>query len=145
MLTEKEFFIHKDHYVADVLAILKKRAGDEARLILQRWKEADGTQSYTEVSDLVSQNINSFYHRLFQFFTAHPERCLKPPFRAALLRHLPRILQTEPRFRRRLPSLPAKYLAAILAAEIGASLVYTGNRDQDFEEMVRRHLARITT
>ncbi|MBV5349756.1 amino acid dehydrogenase, partial [bacterium] len=73
LLTEKEFLTHKDQYVSDVLDILKKRAGDEARLILQRWREANGSQSYTEVSDLISQNINSFYHRLFQFFTAHPE------------------------------------------------------------------------
>ncbi len=144
LLTEKEFLTHKDQYVSDVLDILKKRAGDEARLILQRWREANGSQSYTEVSDLISQNINSFYHRLFQFFTAHPEYCLKPPFKAALLRHLPRILQKEVRFLRRVATLPTKYLAAILAAEIGASLVYTGNRDHDFEEMVRRHLTRIT-
>ena len=144
LLTEHEFLAHKDQYVADVLDILKKRAGDEARLILQRWREANGSQSCTEVSDLISQNINSFYHRLFQFFTAHPELCLKLPFKAALLRHLPCILQNEARFRRRIATLPTKYLAAILAAEIGASLVYTGNRDHDFEEMVRRHLARIT-
>lgn len=144
LLSEKEFLIHKDRYVADVLEILKKRAGDEARLILRRWHESNGTQTCTDVSDLVSQNINSFYHRLFQFFTEHPDYCLQSPFKAALLRHLPLILQTDTRFRRRVTKLPIKYLAAILAAEIGASLVYTGNRDHDFEEMVRRHLARFT-
>jgi len=143
LLTKKEFLAHKERYVQDVLEILRKRAGDEARLILRRWQEAEGGQTYTDISDLISQNINSFYHRLFQFFTNRPELCLQPPFKAALLRHLPRILQTETRFRRRIVSLPAKYLAAILAAEIGASLVYTSNRDDDFEEMVRRHLARL--
>jgi glutamate dehydrogenase len=143
LLTEKEFFTLKERYVADVLEILKKRAGDEARLILRRWRETGGTQPCTEISDLISQNINSFYHRLFQFFTTRPELCLKPPYRAALLRHLPRILQSEPHLRRRIRQLPGKYLAAILAAEIGASLVYTSNRDEDFEEMVRRHLARV--
>jgi glutamate dehydrogenase len=39
--------------------------------------------------------------------------------------------------------LPRKYQCAILAAEIGSSLVYTGSRDADFEEMIRRHLARV--
>ena len=143
LLTEKEFLTNKERYVHDVLKILKKRASDEARLILRRWHEANGAQMFTEISDLISQNINSFYHRLFQFFTAHPELCLKPPFKAALLRHLPQLLQTETRFRHRISRLPTKYLAAILAAEIGASLVYTSNRDEDFEEMIRRHLARI--
>ena len=143
LLTEKEFLANKERYVHDVLEILKKRASDEARLILRRWHEAAGSLSYTEISDQISQNINSFYHRLFQFFTSRPEICLKPPYKAALLRHLPQLLQTEPRFRHRVSRLPGKYLAAILAAEIGASLVYTSNRDEDFEEMIRRHLARV--
>ncbi|CAH2030190.1 hypothetical protein [Trichlorobacter ammonificans] len=39
--------------------------------------------------------------------------------------------------------MPLKYRAAILAAEIGASLGCSGNRELDFEEMVRRHLARM--
>jgi len=144
LLTEKEFLANKERYVHDVLKILKKRASDEARLILRRWHEVAGSQSYTEISDQISQNINSFYHRLFQFFTSRSEACLKPPYKAALLRHLPHLLQTEPRFRHRISRLPGKYLAAILAAEIGASLVYTSNRDEDFEEMIRRHLARIS-
>ena len=144
MLTEKEFLANKERYVHDILEILKKRASDEARLILRRRHEAAGNLSYTEISDQISQNINSFYHRLFQFFTSRPEVCLKPPYKAALLRHLPQILQLERRFRHRVSRLPTKYLAAILAAEIGASLVYTSNRDEDFEEMIRRHLARVS-
>ncbi len=143
LLTEKEFLIHKEQYVTDVLRILRKRAADEARLILRRYRESGGIQLYTELSDLISQNINSYYHRLFQFFSARPELCLQPPFRAALLRHLPLLLQSDPRFRRRIARLPTKYQAAILAAEIGASLVYTSNRDEDFEDMIRRHLARV--
>jgi glutamate dehydrogenase len=143
LLTEKEFLTHKDVYVTDVLEILRKRAADEARLILRRWREAGGSQTYTDISDLISQNINSYYHRLFLFFSARPELCLQKPYREALIRHLPRLLQADARFRRRITRLPVKYQAAILAAEIGASLVYTSNRDEDFEEMVRRHLARI--
>jgi len=143
LLTEKEFLTHKDDYVTDVLEILRKRAADEARLILRRWREAGGSQTYTDISDLISQNINSYYHRLFLFFSARPELCLQKPYREALIRHLPRLLQADARFRRRITRLPVKYQAAILAAEIGASLVYTSNRDEDFEEMVRRHLARI--
>jgi glutamate dehydrogenase len=142
LLSEQEFFAHKDRYVQDVLSILRQRAGDEARLLLRRHREAGGTVAYTELSDQVSQNINSLYHRLFQFFTSRPELCLKPPFRDALVRHLPGVLKETPRFRRRISKLPLKYQAAILAAEIGASLVYSSNCELDFEDMVRRHLAR---
>jgi len=144
LLSEREFLEHKDRYVRDVLAILEKRAEDEARLILRRRRESGNTQLYTEISDLISQNINSYYTRLFDFFSGRPELCLQNPFRQAVLNHLPRMLRETPAFRRRVRNLPRKYLCAILAAEIGSSLVYTGSRDADFEEMIRRHLARVT-
>jgi len=142
LLSEREFMEHKERYVADVLVILEKRAADEARLILRRRRESGGALLYSEISETISQNINSLYSRLFEFFTGHPELCLQTPFRQAIIRHLPRMLQESASFRQRLKNLPRKYLYAILAAEIGSSLVYTGSRDADFEEMVRRHLAR---
>lgn len=143
LLTEKEFFAKKERYVADVLKILKKRASDEARLIVKRWNEAAGMQLYTEISEQISQNINSYYHRLFEFFNERTELCLKEPFRSALLRHLPEMLQELPSCRNRISKLPPKYLPAMLAAEIACSLVYSSNRDDDFEDMIRRHLMRI--
>jgi glutamate dehydrogenase len=142
LLTEREFLEHKERYVVDVLAILEKRAADEAGLILRRRRESGGALLYSDISEIISQNINSLYSRLFDFFTNRPELCLQPPFRQAIIRHLPRILQETPAFRQRIKKLPGKYLCAILAAEIGSSLVYTGSRDADFEEMIRRHLAR---
>ena len=143
LLTEREFLEHKERYVVDVLVILEKRAADEARLILRRRRESGETLLFSDISETISQNINSLYSRLFDFFADRPELCLQPPFRQAIIRHLPRILQEIPAFRRRINKLPSKYLCAILAAEIGSSLVYTGSRDADFEEMIRRHLARI--
>lgn len=143
LLSEREFLDQKERYAGDVLAILKKRAADEASLILRRRRESVNTLLYSEISETISQNINSFYSRLFEFFAARPELCLQPPFRQAVIRHLPRMLQEIPAFRQRIKRLPVKYLCAILAAEIGSSLVYTGSRDADFEDMVKRHLARI--
>ena len=141
LLSEREFLENKEEYVRDVLTILEKRAEDEARLILLRCRESGDSLLCTEISDMISYNINGFYTRLFDFFSARPELCLQRPFRQAVLSHLPALLQ-KPSFRRRIKNLPIKYLCAILAAEIGSSLVYTGSRDADFEEMVRRHLAR---
>ncbi len=143
LLSEREFLEHKEAYVRDVLVILEKRAVDEARLILRRQRESGGSLLFTEISDTISQNINSYYTRLFEFFSARPELCLQHPFRLALLRHLPLLLTGTPAFRKRIRRLPVKYLCAIAAAEIGSSLVYSGSRDADFEDMVRRHLARI--
>jgi glutamate dehydrogenase len=143
LLTEREFMEHKERYAADVLAILEKRAAEEARLILRRRLESGGTLLYSEISETISQNINSFYSRLFEFFSTRPELCLQSPFRQAILSHLPRMLRESPAYRQRIKHLPQKYLCAILAAEIGSSLVYSSNRDADFEDMIRRHLSRI--
>ncbi|MEI7816945.1 MAG: NAD-glutamate dehydrogenase domain-containing protein, partial [Desulfuromonadales bacterium] len=143
LLSEREFMEHKERYAGDVLAILEKRAADEARLILRRRIDSGGTLLYSEISETISQNINSLYSRLFDFFSARPELCLQAPFRQAILRHLPLMLQESAAYRKRIKKLPKKYLCAILAAEIGSSLVYSGNRDADFEDMIRRHLARL--
>ena len=143
LLSEREFMEHKERYSADVLAILEKRAADEARLILRRRMESGGTLLYSDVSETISQNINALYSRLFEFFSARPELCLQAPFRQAVLSHLPRMLQESAVYRQRIKKLPQKYLCAILAAEIGSSLVYSGSRDADFEDMIRRHLARV--
>jgi len=141
LLSEEEFLEHKERYVADVLAILEKRAGDEARLILRRRREQPGLLC-TEISDSLSTEINANYGRLFAFFQGRPELCLQPLYRRAILAHLPRIIAEEPRFRRRLARLPQKYLSAILAAEIGSSMVYKGDREAAFEDMIRLHLTR---
>jgi glutamate dehydrogenase len=143
LLSEREFLEQKERYVSDVLTILEKRAADEARLILQRRMESGGTLLCSEISETISQNINSLYSRLFEFFSARPELCLQAPFRQTVLSHLPRMLQESAAYRQRIRKLPQKYLCAILAAEIGSSLVYSGNRDADFEDMIRRHLARV--
>ena len=90
LLSEREFMEHKERYAADVLAILEKRAADEARLILLRHKEADGTLLYSEISEMISHNINNLYTRLFDFFSLRPELYMQPPFRQAVMSHLPR-------------------------------------------------------
>ncbi|ACM20122.1 Glu/Leu/Phe/Val dehydrogenase superfamily protein [Geotalea daltonii FRC-32] len=141
LLTEQEFMEHKERYVSDVLQILEKRAADEARIILKRHRE-DPLLLYTEISDALSSEINGHYARLFRYFQSHPELCLQPLFRKAILNHLPRMLREEPRYRQRVKKLPQKYLFAILAAEIGSSLVYEGDRDEAFADAIRLHLLR---
>ena len=142
LLTEREFLDVKERYVADVIEILEKRAADEARLILRRSQEPGCTKLYTEISDSISTDINLLYARLFKFFQGHPELCLQQPFRRVILSHLPRLLSESPSYQRRLKSLPAKYLFAILAAEIASSLVYRGDQEADFAELVRGHIMR---
>ena len=127
--------------MGDVLEILEKRAEDEARLILKRRREQPGSLC-TELSDSISTEINANYSRLFRFFQGRPELALQPLYRKAILSHLPKMLREEPRYRQRIKRLPQKYLSAILAAEIGSSMVYRVNRGAAIEDEVRLHLER---
>lgn len=140
VLSEAEFLEHKKGYVKGVLEILEKRAGDEAALILERRRRTG--RLCTEISDAISNEINANYARLFQFFSTRPELPLQEPYRRAVLAHLPAILRDTPEFRERLPKLPAKYRAAILAAEIGSSMVYRGGREDEFEDAIKLHITR---
>jgi glutamate dehydrogenase len=140
LLTEQEFLKNKKRYVKGVLEILERRASDEANLIFRR--HAETGRPYTEISDEISVEINSNYARLFKFFQARPELALKQPWRQAIVSHLPTILREDPQFKDRLTRLPQKYRSAILAAEIGSSMVYRGDQDSEFEDIVRLHVER---
>ena len=142
LLSEEEFLLHKDRYVRDVLEILEQRAKDEAKLIFRRHREAGSNFTFTEVSDAISHEINGHYARLFTFFQRHPKLCEEPIFQRAILSHLPRMLREDAVYSKRIGTLPAKCLYAILAAEIASSLVYCGDREADFKEMIRGHLTR---
>jgi len=143
LLSEQEFLDHKERYVADVIDILKKRAEDEARLIFRSKREPVRNLLHTEISDAISQEINGHYARLFNFFQERPHLCNEPLFSQAILSHLPRLIRETPLYRERIKELPAKYRFAILASEIATSLVYCGDLEADFEEMLKGHLTRI--
>jgi glutamate dehydrogenase len=132
LFDEREFLAHKAAYVGDVLEILERRATDEARLIFRRHREAAGARSFTEISEGLSVEINEHKARLFRFFQAHPEEHLQPPYHAALLAHLPRLVRETAAFRKRVRRLPSKYRSAILAAEIATTLVYRRPLEPDF-------------
>ena len=140
LMTGKEFLANKEEYVRDVLAILEKRAEDEALLIFRRKREAGASLSYTEISDAISVEINGHYARLFDFFRSRPALAQSPPFRRALLSHLPRFLRGNTRFRRRIALLPVKYRWAILAVEIASTIVYRGGFERDLEADLKRYV-----
>ena len=142
VLSDKEFLLHKQHYVGDVLEILVRRAEEEAQLILKRAAEPGNTQLYTEISAAISTEINGHYARLFDYFQQHPDLCDDPLFVRVLEAHLPRLLVETKRFRLRLKNLPAKYRYAIIASELASSLVYRGDSEANFVEMLKGHSRR---
>ncbi|MBU5637640.1 NAD-glutamate dehydrogenase [Geomonas sp. Red69] len=141
LMKDSEFLAEKKEYVAGVISILEKRAADEARLILKRHRESP-TLPCTEISDAISTEINGYYARLFRFFQGRPELLGQPPFRRVILAHLPALVAEKALYRRRIGSLPQKYLCAILAAELGSSMVYRGDQETEFEDILRLHIDR---
>jgi glutamate dehydrogenase len=141
LFSEQEFLEQKERYVRDVLHILETVSEWEARLILNRRRENPALLC-TDISDAISSDINGHYTRLFKFFQDHPDLCLQPFYRRAIIGHLPHMVQCEAAYRRRITRLPQKYLFAILAAEIGSSMVYRGNHETAFEDEVRLHINR---
>jgi glutamate dehydrogenase len=142
LMSEKEFLANKERYVKDVLQILERRAEDEAQLIFRRRREPGCAQLYTEISAAISQEINAHYARLFAFFQSRPELCEEPLFKKAIEAHLPRLLRQNAKYRARIKNLPPKYRYAILASEIASSLVYRGDSELNFMEMLHGHLER---
>lgn len=140
LMTEKEFLRHKESYVNDVLAILEKRATEEARLIFERHRESKGAVLYTEISDTLSREINDHYSRLFHYFQSRPDLVRRPLFQKAILDHLPAFVRKNKRIKTRVGNLPLKIKCAILAGEIGARIVYGGGWETNLESQLTQYL-----
>jgi len=142
VLSEREFIRNKERYVADVLEILVRRASDEARLIFRRRRQSQGNLSYTEIAASISTEINRNYARLFDYFMAHTELLETLAMRRVLRAHLPAFLR-QPRYLSRLPKrLPLKYRAAMVAAELGARMVYDDDWGSDFGAELKAYVQR---
>jgi len=133
LMTAKEFLAHKEAYVQDVLAILEKRAEEEANLIFRRYREGNGKLFYTDISNAISEEINDHYAKLFSYFQGRPDLCDHPLFRKVLLSHLPALIRENPKFRGRVKRLPPKIKHAILSSEMATRIVYHGGWEMDFE------------
>jgi glutamate dehydrogenase len=143
LMTEREFLECKEEYVRDVLAILEKRAGDEAELVFRRKRERPEL-SCTEISDAISVEINGHYARIYDHFRSRPGLALSSgPCRRAILAHLPAFVREHPRFRGRVRGLPPKYLSAILAAEVATTMVYRGGFETNFGADLGNYLAKM--
>ena len=144
MFSDEEFLECKDAYVADVMDILNRMAEQEARAILQRYKSLDGAITYTDLSTQISREINQHYARMFEFFQSNPERCLLPDHLAALRSHMPAMIQENTQLHDRINRLPEKVKYAILASKLASAMVYAGNDDTLYEDLIDAQLKRIT-
>ncbi len=137
LMTESEFLEHKDAYVGDVLAILDRRAAEEATLIFKRFHKHGGRRLYTEISADISREINALYGRFFDHFQKRPDWERDTVFQQAFLDHLPAFIRERDTYRERLATIPFKIKCAILASEIASHVTYRDTWDGDLENRAR--------
>jgi len=144
MLSEEEFLSNKERYVSDVIDILNRMAEQEANLIIKRHRLADNCLAYTEISNQLSHEINAHYSKMFSFFQSKPELIQDERYRAAMLQHMPVLLNENEIFRQRLDQLPDKVKYAILASKLASGMVYFSDDNAVYEDIIEAQLTRLT-
>lgn len=141
-LSEEEFLAHKQQYVSDVIKILNRMAEQEARVVIKRQRETGGKITYTDISTQVSQEINAHYARMFAFFQANPELVHEASYKQAILAHMPALIQ-KPEFQDRIDRLPEKVKYAILASKLASSMVYFGDDNTVYGDIIEAQVKRL--
>ncbi len=121
-LSEEEFLKEKTFLVAEILEIIKERAGEEARLMLKTHQE---TKAFlTDISEWISERINMYKDQLIQHLqtvTLSPDP--KDPLIRCLLNYCPPLLRNKYRDRI-LHEVPDVHKKAIIACHIASRVVY---------------------
>ncbi|OED38346.1 amino acid dehydrogenase [Chromatiales bacterium (ex Bugula neritina AB1)] len=146
VFSDEEFLANKDEYVSDVIEILNEMAEVEARAVIRKHRELDGSVTYTEISSLLSQEINNHYARMFNYFEANPEQLALPKQQKAMLAHMPKIIRNSSEFGPRIQTqLPEKVKYAILASKLASGLVYAGDDDSLYGDIIEAQLGRVSS
>jgi len=144
VFSDEEFLANKDEYVSDVIDILNEMAEVEARAIIRKHRGLDGSQTYTEISSQLSQEINNHYARMFNYFESNPEQITLPKQQSAMLAHMPKLIRESSEFGPRIQThLPAKVKYAILASKLASGLVYAGDDASLYKDIIEAQLARV--
>ena len=145
LLSKTEFTEIKETYVSQVIEILRVKAGKEAKLLFKEYDNRRGRVSLSQLSTMISHEINQVTDTLLDQFVNDKEGILKNPlYSNIILKHCPPILYE--RFGDRiLKNLPRAHQIAILASYIASHIVY--NEGLGWLESIsegRRYVAAIT-
>jgi len=143
IFSDQEFLANKKCYVNDVMNILNQMAEREAKLIIKRHSDANGTIPYTDISNNISREINQHYDRIFDYFKDNSELVNQAVYQNAILLHLPELIGSVEYLRNRVnSSLPEKVKFAILASKLASSLVYESDDNSIYSGMIEAMLSK---
>jgi len=125
VMDEKEFLAIKKRYVAEVLEILRRRAADEARLMLREFARLDGAKPLTAITLELSREINKVSDAInASLCQESPEIAKDEQLRELYLGYCPKTLVKHYRLPL-LHSVPVRHQYALIAAHAAAHVVYT--------------------
>ena len=146
IFTDEEFLANKAEYVSDVIDILNQMAEIEARTVIRKYRKMDGSETYTEISSMLSQEINDHYARMYDYFQANPEQITLPKQQKAMLAHMPKLIKNSDVYGPRLQTnLPEKVKYAILASKLASGLVYASDDSSLYADIIEAQLDHVTT
>ncbi len=120
VLSEEEFIQHKSTIVEQILTIIESRCRDEARTLLA----SHGQKFLTEVSELISQQINHYTDELSHYLTTQTlPKDPKDPLIQCLLNYCLPLLRDNYQ-ERVLKEVPEMHQKAIIADFLSQRLVY---------------------
>ncbi|MFV0422919.1 NAD-glutamate dehydrogenase domain-containing protein [Oleidesulfovibrio sp.] len=124
VMTEDEFIANKKDYVEGVFEILRKRARDEARLLLRERKKCDNCKPLHEISVELSTEINRVADALYSSFVVdQPDIANDPLLCELLLEYCPAVLVEQ--YRDRIfTQVPLRHQYSLISAYIASRIVY---------------------
>jgi glutamate dehydrogenase len=122
LLSDEEFLQNKEELMKEVLAFIKDRSEDEAKLLLQTHSEK-GT-FLTEISDQISEQINTYTNQLLDYFEEIDlPTDEKDPLNKSLIAYCPPLFTS--RYKDRIfDRLPEAHKKAIIACFLASQSVY---------------------
>lgn len=127
VLTEEQFIREKKNLMPEILAIIRKRAQDEARLLLLTHAETGGF--LTDISDQISAKINLYKYQILDYLVSSPlTKSLKDSLVEALMVYCPPLLRGQ--YAEQIVSkVPDIHKKAIIATYIASKTIYTRGVD----------------
>lgn len=124
VMSDDEFMAVKPRFVDDVMAILRRRARDEARLLLSEARRGDGTKPLHVISVEASLEMNEAADALYAALCAEGEDVRKDHVLANLVREYCPPVLVERYGERIFQKVPARHLNALVAAYAASRIVY---------------------
>ncbi|GAB7023066.1 NAD-glutamate dehydrogenase domain-containing protein [Salidesulfovibrio brasiliensis] len=124
VLSEGEFIDLKDRYVDQVVKILRKRARDEARLLMREYKSCGGKRTVTELAYELSQHINQLADLVVEMLSENGVSVAGNPIMKELVYDYCPDSLVQNYGERIFERVPKAHLHALLGAYISARIMY---------------------